>query len=58
MTNPTGAAGSRITSAVRRDDTARRYVGHGDAWHMSWGADDRQYVSMVEGAGFGDHPTV
>ena len=34
-----------------------RYGGNGDTWQMSWAADDRQYATAVEGAGFAAHPT-
>lgn len=44
--------GLRIKSAIRRDDTIRRYAGTGDCWHMSWAMDDMQYVSLCDGFGF------
>lgn len=46
------AKGPRIRSALRREETVRRYGGVGDNWHMSWAADDRQYVSLCDGFGF------
>lgn len=48
---------ARIRSVVRRDGTVLRY-GHGDNWHMSWGWDDRQYLSLCDGAGFVSQPKV
>ena len=27
-------------------------VGHGDNWHMTWAADDKQYTSLCDGEGF------
>jgi hypothetical protein len=49
---------SRITAVMRRDETILRHGGNGDNWHMSWGADDRQYLSLCDGAGFSTHPRV
>lgn len=43
---------SRIKSVIRREQTVLRYGGNGDNWHMSWAADDRQYLSLCDGAGF------
>lgn len=45
---------TRINSVIRREETVLRYGGNGDNWHMSWGADDRQYVSLCDGGGFSD----
>jgi hypothetical protein len=45
-------SGARIKSMIRREETIRRYGGNGDNWHMSWTADDRQYVSFCDGFGF------
>ena len=36
----------------RLEETVIRYPSHGDNWHMSWAADDRQYVSLCDGSGF------
>jgi hypothetical protein len=47
---------ARIKSAVRREETLLRHPVSGDNWHMSWGSDDRQYVSLCDGAGFDDPP--
>jgi len=46
--------GLRIKSLVRRDDTITRYPVNGDNWHMTWAADDHQYVSLCDGYGYGD----
>lgn len=41
---------------IRREETIRRLGGCGDNWHMSWGADDRQYVSVCDGLGWFKEP--
>jgi hypothetical protein len=41
----------RIKSMIRREDTIVRYPVNGDNWHMSWAADDRQYISLCDGYG-------
>lgn len=46
----------RIRAVIRREESVLRYRGHGDNWHMSWASDDRQYVSLCDGAGFTDQP--
>lgn len=46
------SARTRIRSMVRREDTVLRLGGYGDNWHMSWAADDRQFVSLNDGTGF------
>jgi len=46
--------GPRIKSVIRREETLLRYGGNGDAYHMSWAGDDRQYVSLCDGSGFSD----
>lgn len=46
----------RIKSVIRREETVLRYGGNGDNWHMTWAADDRQYVGLCDGAGFSEHP--
>jgi hypothetical protein len=43
----------KVTGAVRREDTVLRLGGYGDNWHMSWAADDRQFVSLDDGFGWG-----
>src|SRR5687768_16841977 len=48
--------GTSITSLVRRDETIKRYDGNGDNFHMSWAADDRQYVAVCDGMGFSEQP--
>src|SRR5580704_12664068 len=48
--------GNRITSVIRRDETIIRYAGNGDNYHMSWSADDRQFVAVCDGYGFSDEP--
>ena len=47
-------AGSRIKSVVRREETTLRLGGHGAEWHMSWAADDRQFVSLGGGMGWSE----
>lgn len=42
----------RIKSVHRREETVLRYGGAHDTWHMTWAADDVQYVTGVEGGGF------
>jgi Domain of unknown function (DUF4185) len=49
-------AGSSITSVSRREETTLRLGGHGAEWHMSWAADDRQFVSLGGGMGWSDNP--
>ncbi len=44
-------------TAVRRDDTIRRFPGSGDDFHITWAADDRQYIALCDGAGFEQPPT-
>ena len=43
---------TRITRIRRLDDTTRRTGGTGDNWHMTWAADDRQYVALCDGSGW------
>jgi hypothetical protein len=50
-------AAGRVKSVIRREETVLRYGGNGDNWHMSWASDDRQYVSLCDGAGFTRQPT-
>lgn len=47
---------STITGIRRLDDTIRRTVCNGDNWHMTWAADDRQYTSLCDGAGWPGMP--
>ena len=49
-------AGSSIKSLIRREETTLRLGGHGAEWHMSWAADDRQFVSLGGGMGWSDNP--
>jgi hypothetical protein len=42
-----------VLGAVRREETTLRLGGVGDNWHMSWAADDRQFVSLCDGFGWG-----
>ena len=44
---------AKIQSLKLLDDTILRLGGNGDNWHMSWAADDKQYVSLCDGRGFG-----
>lgn len=46
----------QIASVVRREDTLLRLGGVGDNWHMTWAADDRQYVSLCDGFGWPGMP--
>ncbi len=39
-------------SAVRRDETIRRFPGSGDDFHTTWAADGRQYLALCDGGGF------
>jgi hypothetical protein len=48
--------GSRIKSIIRREETRLRLGGFGDSYHMSWAADDRQYVSVCDGMGWFANP--
>ena len=49
-------AGSPIKSVICREETTLRLGGHGAEWHMSWAADDRQFVSLGGGMGWSDNP--
>jgi hypothetical protein len=46
----------RIKSLVHREETTLRLGGHGAEWHISWAADDRQFVSLGGGMGWSDNP--
>ncbi|MFA5057422.1 MAG: DUF4185 domain-containing protein [Opitutaceae bacterium] len=47
----------RIKSIIRRDHTSMMYPCNGDNWHMSWAANDLQYLSLCDGYGLPDHQT-
>ena len=47
---------TRITGAVRRDDTIQRLGGNGDNWYPTWGADGSLYVALCDGTGFDGMP--
>jgi hypothetical protein len=47
---------TRITGAVRRDDTIQRLGGNGDNWYPTWGADGSLYVALCDGTGFAGMP--
>jgi hypothetical protein len=49
-------AGSPVKSVIRREETTLRLGGHGAEWHMSWAADDRQFVSLGGGMGWSENP--
>ena len=49
---------TRIKSVVRRNETILRLPGHGDVFHMTWGANDRQYVAVCDGSGWSKEPGV
>lgn len=44
---------TKVIGARRREETLLRLGGNGDNWNMTWAADDRQYVAMDDGYGFG-----
>lgn len=46
----------RIGSMIRREETTVHHGGSGDNWHMSWGADDRLFVTFCDGYGWFDKP--
>lgn len=48
--------GRRIVGVERREETVLRLGGVGDNWHMTWGADDRQYVGLCDGWGWPGMP--
>ena len=52
----THPSGSPIKSVMPREETTLRLGGHGAEWHMSWAADDRQFVSLGGGMGWSDNP--
>jgi hypothetical protein len=51
-----GSRMPRIKRLVRREETVLRLGGMGDNFHMSWAADDRQYISVCDGAGWVQPP--
>ncbi|MBI4166534.1 MAG: hypothetical protein HY508_12445 [Acidobacteria bacterium] len=53
---PHEGSASRLKSVTRRDETTLRLGGIGDNYHMSWAADDRQYVSVCDGVGWFKNP--
>jgi len=42
----------QVTGLRRLEETLRRTGGSGDNWHMTWAADDRQYVGLCDGRGW------
>jgi hypothetical protein len=46
----------QITGIRRLDETIIRLGGHGDNWHMSWADNNKQYVSLCDGAGLPGTP--
>lgn len=50
-----GAAGVR--AIVRREDTRMKLGGMGFGYQSTWGADDRQYMMVNDGAGWADPAT-
>lgn len=47
----------RIRSLKLRDETIIRHpTVHGDNWHLTWAADDRQYASLCDGYGWFEQP--
>ena len=47
---------TKIIGIERLDETTKR-AGHGDNWHMTWGDEDKQYVSLCDGIGFPGMPS-
>ncbi len=47
---------TQITGIQRLDKTIQPVSGVGDNWHMSWAADDKQYVGLCDGRGWADLP--
>jgi hypothetical protein len=41
-----------IKGIRRLDETIIRLGGYGDNWHMTWAADDRQFLSLCDGKGW------
>ena len=46
-----------IIEIRRLDETTLRLGGSGDNWHMTWAKNDKQYVSLCDGAGLPGTPT-
>ena len=42
---------TKIIGIERLDKTTKR-AGHGDNWHMTWAANDKQYTALCDGDGF------
>jgi len=42
---------TKILGIERLDETIV-HTGHGDNWHMTWAADDKQYTALCDGDGF------
>lgn len=53
----TSATSAVVTGAARVEETIQRLGGHGDDFHMSWMADDRQVFAVCDGCGWADRPT-
>ena len=53
-----GSSMTRIKSVVRRNETILRIDSHGDIFHTTWGADDRQYTAVCDGSGWSKEPGV
>ena len=47
---------TKIVGIQRLDDTIQPVTGIGDNWHMSWAANDKQYVGLCDGPGFSGLP--
>lgn len=43
------SARTNIKSVIRRDETTLRFKDYHGSFHMSWGADDKQYVTLNDG---------
>lgn len=46
----------RITGIRPLEETTIRFGGSGDNWHMTWAANDKQYVSLCDGKGLPGTP--
>jgi hypothetical protein len=47
---------AEINRIQRLEETTLRLGGVGDNWHMTWAHDDKQYVSLCDGAGWPGMP--
>jgi len=45
---------ARVVGMRRVDETLQRTGGSGDNWHMTWAANDKQYVALCDGEGWSD----